>query len=172
MSSAQVAMCGSRSLKSMPHWPCFVNLRGLPMSAAVSFLMKAKRTFLVMLSGSGWPFSSLSFGFGSKRSIWVGAPSMKMKMQFFAFAGKCGLRGKSGSFNAAASQPRSRGEQAFLGEHRAERHHAEAVGRRGEELTARLLSELGEGVHGRGQRVYYLTCNGKQGAYAVNEVDS
>ena len=59
----------------MPHWPCFVNFRGLPMTAAVSFWRNAKRTFLVNDSGSFWPCSSLSFGLGSNRSIWLGAPS-------------------------------------------------------------------------------------------------
>ena len=29
----------------MPHWPCFLNLRGLPSRRAPSFWMKAKRTF-------------------------------------------------------------------------------------------------------------------------------
>src|SRR5260370_840747 len=52
MSSTQVAKCGKKSESSMPIWPCFLNLRGLPMRRALSFLMKAKRTFLVMESGS------------------------------------------------------------------------------------------------------------------------
>ena len=52
-----------------------VNLRGLPRSRAVSFWRKANRTFLVNDSGSVWPCSSLSFGFWSNRSIWLGAPS-------------------------------------------------------------------------------------------------
>ena len=99
-------MCGSRSLNSIPHCPCFANFRGDPISRAVSFLMNANRTFFVMDSGSGCPFSSFSFGFGSNRSICDGAPSMKMKMQFFAFGAKCGTRGARGSPGAdAASNP-------------------------------------------------------------------
>ena len=65
MSSAMEPMCGSKSLISVPHWPCFVNLRGLPMSRASFFLMNAKRTFSSMSSGSFWPAIALSFGLGS-----------------------------------------------------------------------------------------------------------
>ena len=39
----------------------------------------------VMDSGSGWPWSLFSIGFGSNRSIWLGPPSMKMKIHAFAF---------------------------------------------------------------------------------------
>ena len=81
----------------MPHWPYFWNLRWLPMSTAVSFWMKAKRTFLVMLSGSFCPCSSLSLGLGSNRSSWLGAPSLNRKMQALALGANCGGRAASRS---------------------------------------------------------------------------
>ena len=42
-------------------------------------LMKASFRSLVMEGGSGWPFHLWSSGLGSKRSIWLGAPSMKQE---------------------------------------------------------------------------------------------
>ena len=36
------------------------------------------------LAGSCWPLSSLMSGLGSKVSRWLGPPSMKRKMTFFA----------------------------------------------------------------------------------------
>ncbi len=87
----------------MPHWPWGANLRLVPSSVAVSFFRKANRTFLVIESGSFWPCSSLSLGLGSNRSTWLGAPSMKMKMQALARAGKCGALGCSGSIALLAA---------------------------------------------------------------------
>src|SRR5262245_30058729 len=59
--------------------------------------MNAKRTLLVIDSGNACPSISFSFGFGSNRSIWLGAPSGKKKTQIFAFGAKCGAFGASGS---------------------------------------------------------------------------
>src|SRR5688500_3270083 len=72
--------------------------------------MNANRTLLVIDSGSFCPCISFSLGFGSKRSIWLGAPSGRKKMQLFAFGAKWGERGESGSFKraddeSAASRP-------------------------------------------------------------------
>jgi hypothetical protein len=58
--------------------------------------MKANRTLAVIDSGNFSPCSSLSFGFGSNKSMWLGAPSGKKKMQFFAFGAKCGAFGING----------------------------------------------------------------------------
>src|SRR5207302_7464998 len=38
-------------------------------------------------SGIGWPAISSSFGLGSKRSTWLGPPSMKSQMMDLAVAG-------------------------------------------------------------------------------------
>src|SRR5688572_20746559 len=110
MSSAHSPRRGSNSDSSMPHWPCFLNLRRLPMSTADSFWMNAKRTLFVKESGSFWPSSSFSLGLGSKRSICDGAPSMKMKMHRLAFGAKCGAFGAKGlaGWPSAASNPFSR----------------------------------------------------------------
>ena len=101
-SSAHVAMCGSQSLKSIPHWPCLANFRLLasrllpPVPIGVMTLPK--------LAGSGLPCCRVSSGFGSKRSTWLGPPSMNRKMTDLAFAGNCGFFGASGSTARAASE--------------------------------------------------------------------
>src|SRR6476620_8129932 len=110
ISSAQDAICGNKSDTSIPHWPYFWNLRGLPISTADSFWINAKRTSFVSDSGSFWPFSSFSFGFGSNKSICDGAPSMKMKMHDLAFGAKCGDRGANGSFSLSLFRGEGRGE--------------------------------------------------------------
>src|SRR5262249_21215378 len=48
------------------------------------------------LSGSGLPFHFSSAGFGSKRSICDGPPTMNMKMMDFARGSKCGFFAASG----------------------------------------------------------------------------
>ena len=101
----------------MPHWPCGENGRGLPISTALSFWMKAKRTSLVSDSGIFWPFSSLSLGFGSNRSIWLGPPSMKKKMQALARGAKCGgtaglAAGALAIADSAARSPSARNSDA------------------------------------------------------------
>src|SRR5688572_15055414 len=113
MSSTHAPRCGSNSDSSIPHWPCFLNLRGLPIRTADSLRMKAKRTFFVSDSGSLSPSSSFSLGFGSNRSICDGAPSIKMKMHALAFGAKWGAFGPNGlAGTSAASKPCSRNIEA------------------------------------------------------------
>ena len=66
---------GSNSLRLMPHWPYWSNLRALPRSLA-SPLMNANRLPFVNDSGTFWPWSLFSYGFGSNSSNWLGAPAM------------------------------------------------------------------------------------------------
>ncbi|MFN7932228.1 MAG: hypothetical protein U0R19_02815 [Bryobacteraceae bacterium] len=47
-------------------------------------------------------------GFGSKRSSWLGPPSMNMKMTFFAFAGKLRLARHHAAGFRKAGQPARR----------------------------------------------------------------
>ena len=55
------------------------------------------------LSGRGLPASLLSSGFGSKRSRWLGPPSMKRNITFFALPQLWGIFGRVGLFEARAS---------------------------------------------------------------------
>ena len=108
MSSAQVAMFGSRSLISMPHCPCFLKTRLVPITVALSFCKNANFASPTIESGNGWPSYLFSSGFGSKRSIWDGPPSRKMKMQRSAFGAKCDIRvasGFAGMLASSASKP-------------------------------------------------------------------
>ena len=77
----------------MPLWPYGWNVRGLASTAAFG-LVKARRRSLVISGGSGLPCHFWSSGLGSKRSIWLGPPSMNMKMTFLALGAKCGFRGR------------------------------------------------------------------------------
>ena len=52
---------------------------------------------LPMESGTGWPSSLVSVGFGSNRSTWLGPPSMKRKITDLAVGGWCGFFGAKGS---------------------------------------------------------------------------
>ena len=88
----------------MPLWPYFVNVRGLASTAAFG-LVNASRRFFVMDSGKGLPLHFCNSGLGSNKSIWLGPPSMKRKMTFFAFGAKCGLFGASGLFSTTAPRP-------------------------------------------------------------------
>ena len=62
----------------------------------------AERENVLKLLGSCWPCSSFSFGLGSKRSIWLGPPSRKMKMQALALGAKCGGLAANGFAASAA----------------------------------------------------------------------
>src|SRR5450631_2255397 len=99
MSSAHVDVYGSRSDNSIPHCPYGLNSRGLASTAAVG-LMNASFKSFVSDGGREWPWYFFKAGFGSKRSIWLGAPSMNRKMMFLALPGKCGCLGASGSSTA------------------------------------------------------------------------
>src|SRR6202030_971960 len=94
--SAQEAVFGMKSEYSAPHWPYGLNSRGLASTAAVG-LMNASLSWLVIEGGSGWPCHFLSSGLGSKRSTWLGAPSMNMKITFWALGASGGALGASGS---------------------------------------------------------------------------
>src|ERR1043166_831423 len=87
MSSTHSAVCGSQSETQMPLWPCCFHARFEPSSGELCSPIEVST--LPKLSGKRWPASSLSFGFGSKRSMWLGPPSMKRKITLLAFAGKC-----------------------------------------------------------------------------------
>src|ERR1700682_6506381 len=83
MSSTCCAMLGYQSETQMPLCPYCLKVR-----------LDGIRTFLEvpgmavnfgrMDSGIGCPASSTSLGFGSKRSTWLGPPSMKSQMMDFA----------------------------------------------------------------------------------------
>src|SRR4051812_22301044 len=85
MSSTQVLRCGSSSLTSVPHSPCFWNDHGEPRRLPV--LVRSSFGFS---KGRGLPLSFAKRGFGSKRSTCDGPPDMNRKMIRFAFAGYCG----------------------------------------------------------------------------------
>src|SRR5438445_6505891 len=86
MSSMHEAILGNSSLTSMPDWPCFLNLYGVP-----SRLSVLVRISLGISNGSGLPDSALRRGLGSNRSTCEGPPDMKRKMTRLALAGRCGL---------------------------------------------------------------------------------
>ena len=88
----------------MPLCPYGLKVRGLASTAAFGFVKASRRSFVIS-AGNGLPLHFCRPGFGSKRSSWLGPPSMNMKMTFFAFGGKCGLRGASGLTSAAAARP-------------------------------------------------------------------
>ncbi len=88
----------------MPLSPYVVNVRGLASTAAFG-LVNASRRFLVISAGSGLPLHFCSSGLGSNRSIWLGPPSMNMKITFLALAGKCGFFGASGLTSTPAARP-------------------------------------------------------------------
>ena len=80
MSSAISARCGRSSLSSIPDWPRGANCHGDPKtlllaSAALSYWMSP---------GNFWPWYLVSWGFGSKRSIWLGPPIMKREIMALA----------------------------------------------------------------------------------------
>ena len=83
----------------------------LPVAAASGTASRSRAGSRV----SGWssvtclPWSAVSFGFGSNESTCDTPPLMNRKMTDFAFAGKCGGFGASGS---AAPPPAARHEQA------------------------------------------------------------
>ncbi len=84
-SSAQRAMCGSQSETQIPARPWRAQVRrearrGAPYSP-IAVTTRPK------LGGSGCPARRLSSGLGSKRSMWLGPPSMKRKMTLRARAG-------------------------------------------------------------------------------------
>src|SRR5207253_2640075 len=94
MSSTQLARCGIKSETWHPDSPCLLNFRVLAKSGVsplVNWLIGMPK-----LLGSGLPCHLANSGFGSKRSTWLGPPTMNMKMIDLALASKCGLLAPSG----------------------------------------------------------------------------
>src|SRR5262245_55112107 len=94
MSSTHVARFGIRSEISMLLLPCLANLRVLGRMTSppvVNWLLGRP-----VDSGSGLPAHLARSGFGSKMSIWLGPPTMNMKMTRLAFGSKCGSLAASG----------------------------------------------------------------------------
>src|SRR5690349_12281219 len=102
MSSMQDAVCGSNSLTSIPDCPYFLNSQREPSKLPVFV-----RSSFGFSNGSGLPFSSRNFGFGSKRSTCDGPPDIKRKMTRLAFGGNIGGFNANG-LAVALSAPRTK----------------------------------------------------------------
>src|SRR6267143_427644 len=104
MSSACCASVGYQSETQMPLLPYCLKLRfdGINELEAVPMAVIGRPND----SGIGWPASLSSSGLGSKRSMWLGPPSIKSQMTDLAFGAKCGFFGANGS-NAAVDSPRA-----------------------------------------------------------------
>ena len=89
----------------MPLCPCGVKTRGLADHGGVGLGESQAQVLGEFGGGSGLPCHFWSPGLGSKRSIWLGPPSMNMKMTFLALGGKCGLRGASGFCSTRGGAP-------------------------------------------------------------------
>ena len=99
-------MCGMKSEYSMPHWPYGLNSRGLASTAAFG-LMKASLSWLGHGRRQRLALHFFSSGLGSKRSTWLGAPSMNMKITFLALAANVRRFGSQriGTLRRAAGAP-------------------------------------------------------------------
>src|SRR3954447_13953505 len=103
ISSTCVATFGYQSDTQSPLCPCCFHCRFegisvfLPVPIAVITVPKD--------GGRGCPAYFSSCGFGSKRSMWLGPPSMKSQITDLTLGAKCGGFGASGS--AAAADARS-----------------------------------------------------------------
>ena len=116
-----------------------MNLRGAAHQARRFLLDEGEATFLVSVSGSFWPSSSLSLGLGSKRSIWLGPPSRKMQMQRLAFGGEVRRFGPERIERCVvgfAADIRIRGQQPIVPKHRRQRQETNAAGGGGEKVAA------------------------------------
>src|SRR5579863_5741457 len=89
ISSTCCAISGYQSETQMPDCPYCLNVRLVPISELLLVPMAVMT--LPKDAGMGWPLSSLSFGLGSKRSTWLGPPSMKSQMTDLALGGWCGV---------------------------------------------------------------------------------
>jgi hypothetical protein len=78
MSSVCLAISGSQSETQIPLCPCCFQVRFEGMS--VLFEVPMAVTTLPNDAGMGCPASFSRVGFGSKRSMWLGPPSMKIQM--------------------------------------------------------------------------------------------
>src|SRR2546430_2735479 len=86
MSSTCCASVGYQSDTQMPLLPCCLKVRfdGISELEAVPIAVIGRPND----SGIGWPASLSSSGLGSKRSRWLGPPSMKSQMTDLAFGAK------------------------------------------------------------------------------------
>ena len=80
--SACLDVCGNNSLIQMPPLPYCAHVRGEPIK--LLFDVPIAVITLPKLAGIGWPCISFNFGFGSSRSMWLGAPPLKMRITDFA----------------------------------------------------------------------------------------
>src|SRR5262249_44555553 len=102
ISSTCCAIFGYQSETHMSLWPYCLNVR-----LEASSVLLAVPIAVIGLpndAGMGWPFSSSSFGLGSKRSTWLGPPSMNNQMIDLAFGSWCGFFGASGSGGPAVAE--------------------------------------------------------------------
>src|SRR5262249_14123531 len=99
MSSTCCAICGYQSDTQMPLCPCCFHWRWVPIS--VLLLVPIAVMTLPNDVGMGWPASLCNSGLGSKRSRWLGPPSMKSQITDFAVGLWCGCFGASGSAGVA-----------------------------------------------------------------------
>ena len=88
--SACRAMCGNRSLISMPEAPCFWKPTNEPRALSSVFCSCASCCPLVNDSGKGLPSSALRAGFQSRLSNCDGPPAMHRKITRFALTGRWG----------------------------------------------------------------------------------
>ena len=102
MSSTCRATLGNSSDTGSPLSPWRLNFHGAPRIGSVPSV-NCPPTCPKLL-GIGCPASRSSSGFGSKLSIELGAPTLKMKITDFARAGKCGGFGARG-FTAGRARP-------------------------------------------------------------------
>src|SRR3989442_6138849 len=101
VSSTCFASVGYQSETQMPLLPYCLKLRfdGMRELEAVPMAVMGRQND----SGIGWPASLSSSGFGSKRSRWLGPPSMKSQITDLAFGAKCGFLGAKGSTTTLGS---------------------------------------------------------------------
>src|SRR5229473_596700 len=95
------AMLGYQSDTHMPLCPYCLKVRFEPSS--VLLLVPMAVIGLPKEAGMGCPFISVSFGLGSKRSTWLGPPSMNSQITDFAFGSWCGFLGARGSTMVGAA---------------------------------------------------------------------
>ena len=70
--------------------------------------------YFVIDGGSGLPCHFCSSGLGSKRSIWLGAPSINRNTTRFALAAKCGFFGANGFAIGVRPSPCKRSASAIV----------------------------------------------------------
>src|SRR6266853_255480 len=95
ISSTCSATFGYQSDTHAPLWPYCLKVRLEPSS--VLLLVPMAVMGFPKEAGMGWPESSVSFGLGSKRSTWLGPPSMNSQITDFAFGSWWGFLGARGS---------------------------------------------------------------------------